>query len=142
MFGRLIVVGVCFWLALASCAEQGPAEEQASATGELGYFSGRPPPSWTLSAEELADIRGRLEGLGAASEPEAFPRFGPVSYRVGDFVGVSGLPDEIHVQDGIVETRTGSTYAYFTDDKQLEAFLKSSATRAGAYALLKLDDAP
>ncbi len=142
MFGRLMVVGVCFGLALVSCAREGPAADQASATGELGYFSGRPPPSWTLSAEELEGIRGRLEGLVAAAKPAEFPRFGPVSYRVGEFVGVSGLPDELHVQDGIVETRTGSTYAYFSDDKQLEAFLRSSATRAGAYGLLGLDDAP
>lgn len=138
----MLVVAAFFGLALASCAEQRPAEQRASATGELGFFSGRPPPTWTISAEELEDIRGRLAGLGAASKPAEFPRFGPVSYRVGDFVGAGGLPDEIHVQDGIVETRIGTTYAYFTDDKQLEAALKASATRAGAYAELKLDDAP
>ena len=137
---RTIAMLLC--LALGSCAEQNTPAENQSATAEIGYFFGRPPPTWTVTGDELDDFRERLSGLTPTAEPAEFPRFGPVSYRLGDVVGATDFPDELFVQDGIVEIRMGATYTYFTDDRQLENALEDSAVRSGAYAELGLEDTP
>ncbi len=109
-------------------------------TGELVFFSGRPAPEWTIPAAEHAGLAEKLQGLSATPAPEGFPRFGPVGYRLVNS-SVAGIPDGVLVQDGIVELKTGDTYTYFADDKQLEAALRQSAERDGVFAELGLDDA-
>lgn len=109
-------------------------------TGELVFFSGRPAPEWTIPAAEHAGLAEKLQGLTATQAPEGFPRFGPVGYRIVN-AGVADLPDGVLVQDGIVELKTGNTYTYFTDDKQLEAALRQSAEIDGVFAELGLESA-
>lgn len=109
-------------------------------TGELVFFSGRPAPEWTIPPTEHTDLAEKLQGLTATQAPEGFPRFGPVGYRIMNS-GVADLPDRVLVQDGIVELKTGDTYTYFTDDKQLEAALRQSAERDGVFSELGLENA-
>lgn len=113
-------------------------------TGELVYFSGRPPPEWIIPESEFADLAQRMEGLTETAKPAEFPRFGPVAYRLVNTTGAEGLPEQALVQDGIVRIKSGSTYTYFTDDKGLEAALEASARSSGAYAELGIveEEAP
>lgn len=78
-------------------------------TGELVYFSGRPPPKWTIPSGEHADPAQRLTGLTAAAEPAEFPRLEAVAYGILNAEGVAGIPDEVLVQEGIIEIRTGAS---------------------------------
>lgn len=140
-------------LAMASCTPSQPdGQDNANAndntddpagkslTGQLVFFSGRPPPEWTIPEGEHAEIALRLEGLTPAEEPASFPRFGPVGYRIVNDSGVAGIPDGVLVQEGVVQVHTAESYSYFLDDKQLEAFLQASSKTGGAYAQLGLDD--
>lgn len=129
-------------LALASCRVDPPHSGgggSGPATGELVFFSGRLPPTWTIPAAEVESVRVRLNGLEGVAQPSAFPLFGTVAYRVINSEGHSDLPDEVLVQNAVVQVRRGSSFSYFSDQKQLEYFLKTSSINAGAYAELGID---
>jgi len=151
MFKRIAITVMLLGLASCPPAPSGNGDgdgngngggDSGTLTGELVYFSGRPAPEWSIPTAEHADLARRLTGLTAASEPADFPRFGAVAYGILNPEGVAGIPDEVLVQEGIIEIRTGDTFTYFTDDKQLETALRNSAVSDGVFAELGLNEAP
>jgi len=92
---------------------------------ELDVFSGRPNPSWELSAEEAGELARRLEDLRPVDRAPAEPGLG---YR-GFVVSMPGR--EIRVYQGVLTiTEDGSTRRY-ADVNRIEGWLAGQARRHG-----------
>jgi len=94
---------------------------------ELDVFSGRPNPTWELSAADTATLIGMINSL-AQSPPVDLPT--PLGYR-GFLVTLdepqSGSAATIRAYQGIVEYQGRETRTYADTDKQVELWLLATA---------------
>lgn len=103
--------------------------EWKSMRAELDLFSGRPNPSWELSAEEIAELVKRLETLPEAKEGTIRDRLGyrgiVLTARADDLVGFTSLV----VSAGVVLARgsDGSERLFVDRGRALERWLLKTA---------------
>jgi hypothetical protein len=92
---------------------------------ELDIFSGRPNPTWTLSAEQAETLMRRLASLPPASPRELSGNLGYRGFMVQCSEGAGSRL--IRVQKGIVELAQGAKTDYAEDkDRELERWLLNS----------------
>jgi hypothetical protein len=100
---------------LAMSASSGEAANVVT----LDVYSGRPNPSWTLSDEQVRELRARIEALASSPAPPAQP--GRLGYR-GLTAELPGL--DVSVFRGDVTVRAGASVRHSADtDRQLERWL-------------------
>jgi hypothetical protein len=100
--------------------------------GVVHLYSGRPDPTWTIRADEVAPIRERIQGLPSVKTPDNFPRLGELAFGVVNRDHkAQTLPDRMLVGRGVVVITTGTTTATFNDEKGLRELLEKSARAAG-----------
>lgn len=124
-----LLLVVALLLMQAACAGDASPTATPAATShiELDIFSGRPNPTWKLSAAESATLIGMINSL-TQSQPVELPT--PLGYR-GFLVNLdepeSGSAIIIRAYQGIVEYQ-GREIKYYADpDKQVELWLLATA---------------
>ena len=110
----------------------GTVGDEQPLTAEVRAYSGRQNPTWTLTVDEVKDLRLRTQGLTATSEPENFPKLGEVSFAIANSGKVPSLPDTIVAGRSKVGLTSKGKTSWFDDDKQLGSMLSQSAKTAGA----------
>jgi len=94
---------------------------------ELDIFSGRPNPTWKLSAVDTVTLMDMIEVLPSTS-PVDLPN--PLGYR-GFLVSLnapeSGSTGTIRAFQGVVEYRTAETKYYADPGRQIEHWLLATA---------------
>ena len=108
-------------------------------TVELDVYSGRPNPTWTLTAQEIDELTQRLQKL--ATLP-AVPSVGNLGYRgflLYNPENAPGIGPQVRVYNGIViitDQGQGRTSAY-KDSHALEQWLIEQARAHGQGETLK-----
>jgi len=97
----------------------------------VSAYSGRPNPTLTLRADEVKDMRTRIQALSSAAAPENFPKLGELSLVVENNGKVPSLPDRIVTGRNLVGLTSKSKTTWFNDEKQLGPTLTNSARAAG-----------
>ena len=114
-----------------------PQEVYSDMQVTLDVFSGRPNPSWILSADEAQELARRLHGLPSAVQ---LPREGDLGYRGFRIVTTpqrSKLPTEIAVGQNLVTVRDDSGTRHYTDANGIELWLLEQARRRGFGSLVE-----
>jgi len=97
----------------------------------LDIFSGRPNPSWTLSADEERELALRLRGLPPGPAPAEASGLGYRGFRLVAPSAGSPLPPEMIVGDGTISVRDASGLRHYLDHGGVEAWLRDQARRHG-----------
>ena len=98
----------------------------------LLVFSGRPDPEWTLPAEMMDALAGRLkQAVGAQEAPApAAPALGYRGFLVRTGGAVAGLPEEFTVYRNVVTVPQGREKAqHWVDTSGIEDLLLREARR-------------
>jgi hypothetical protein len=97
---------------------------------ELRVYVGRPNPRWTLEAEQVGELTGRLARLSEPVAP-AHPRLGYQGFVVhGDGPG-GVLAPWASVAPGVVTVLVGPRAGVYRDLPRIEGWLLDQADRAG-----------
>ena len=124
-----LLLGVALILSQVACTANTGQTTTPAATShiELDIFSGRPNPTWDLSAADTATLTGIIGSLPPSS-PVDLPT--PLGYR-GFLVSVSE-PElrpvvTMRAYQGVVEYQGYETRYYADPDKQVERWLLATA---------------
>jgi hypothetical protein len=104
---------------------------------ELDMFSGRPNPSWQLSADEATQLARRLTGLPAAAEPAEQPVLGYRGLVISTTDAGDRGPDWTRVHGGIVSIGESRNARRYRDANGVEQWLLESARNHGLGALVE-----
>src|SRR5690349_13387270 len=85
----------------ASLLAAGNVPDAKTMQAELDMFSGRPNPSWTLTAQEITELLRRLRGLPETASGEIPERLGYRGIRLSGADAILGV-SEISIGDGVV----------------------------------------
>jgi len=102
----------------------------------LDVFSGRPNPSWFLSADEEQELVRRLQGLPSGHGPSPEGDLGYRGFRLVARAPKSNLPSEVIVTKGTVAIRDNGATRHYQDANGIEAWLLDQARRHGYSALV------
>jgi hypothetical protein len=149
-FNRLIVLLSC--VACGSAESNKPAAStttptQPITTGtsgatqpvtvELDVYSGRPNPTWTLTAHEVAELAQRLQKLATLPTVPSVGNLGYRGFLLHNPGNAPGIGAQVRVFNGIVIiTDQGRTSAY-KDSHALEQWLIEQARAHGQGETLK-----
>jgi hypothetical protein len=103
----------------------------------LEVFSGRPNPSWTLSADEEQELTRRLRGLPPSGESPAAGDLGYRGFRIVNNSNRAQLPSEVVVTKGVVSVRDDRGTRHYTDVNGIESWLVEQARQRGYGALIE-----
>jgi len=98
---------------------------------ELAIFSGRPNPSWQLSAREINELTSRLSGLPPFGLPGTASALGYRGFIVSNPEESGGLPARIQVYNGIVSVERSGQMNFYQDANHLERWLLDCARSHG-----------
>jgi len=104
-------------------------------TVELDVYSGRPNPTWTLSAGEAEQIARLLQDLPRAQSP-ADEGLGYRGFVLVTSERDGSLPQSIRVNSGIVTVRQQGRVEHFVDARGLEKRLLEQARAHGFGSVL------
>ena len=102
----------------------------------LEIFSGRPNPSWTLSAEEGQELARRLQGLPPSGRSPPEGDLGYRGFRILYDSKSAQLPSEVVVTGGIVTVRDDRGTRHYSDANGIESWLIEQARQRGYGALV------
>jgi hypothetical protein len=102
----------------------------------LDVFSGRPNPSWSLSADEQQELVRRLQGLPSVDGPSPEGDLGYRGFRLVSSAPKSALPSELVVTKGMVTIRDNGATRHYLDANGIESWLLDQARRRGYGALV------
>jgi hypothetical protein len=106
-------------------------------TVELDVYSGRPNPTWTLTAQEVAELTQRLQKLATLPTVPTVDNLGYRGFLLRNPGTVPGIGTEVRVYNGIIIiTDQGRTSAY-KDSHALEQWLIAQARAHGQGDTLK-----
>ncbi len=105
----------------------------------LDVYSGRPNPTWTLTPQQIEELREllaaalRQQPRERAAEP---PYLGYAGFVITNRSHEAGLPFRVHVYGGTLsitpqEPREGAESTHYADQHALEAWLLEQAARQG-----------
>jgi hypothetical protein len=123
-------------LLLAACASAMDVALPGNVVVELDAYSGRPNPTWTLTAVEAAEAQRRLRNLPVAPGarmPEAV--LGYRGFRLRDATASPSTGRRIYVTSGLVQVEDSDEPLY-RDVHGLEAWLREIARREGHGSVL------
>ena len=123
---------------LASTAAPGKRRrlESCAVRVELDIFSGRPNPTWTLSAGETAELKRRLADLppsAKAPQPPPLGYRGFVMTRTGGVEGDLDLPQAVRVFAGVLEVEQDRRTEHLRDEERIEEWLQTLARARGCW---------
>ena len=98
---------------------------------ELDIFSGRPNPSWQMSAEEAAEFLHLIRSL---PKTERLSDEGGLGYRgfvISNSGKLAGVPPEIRVYNGVLSINEDGTENYYKDVEGVERLLLRQARNHG-----------
>jgi hypothetical protein len=102
----------------------------------LEVFSGRPNPSWSLSADEEQELTRRLQGLPPSGASSAAGDLGYRGFRIVNNSRRAQLPSEVVVTQGVVTVRDDRGSRHYTDVNGIESWLVEQARQRGYGALV------
>ena len=106
-------------------------------TVELDVYSGRPNPTWTLTAQEVAELTLRLQKLATLPTVPSVGNLGYRGFLLHNPGNAPGIGAEVRVYNGVVIiTDQGRTSAY-KDSHALEQWLIEQARAHGQGETLK-----
>jgi hypothetical protein len=129
-FGTVLALTAMVIGSLTMTAKSDDAVAQAT----LDVFSGRPNPTWTLTAAETKELQGRLARL--ATKLPAAPDVPDLGYR-GVQLTLGAM--ELSVARGGVSIQQGGTVTHLADaGRQLERWLVQTAQGKVSPDILKI----
>jgi hypothetical protein len=102
----------------------------------LEVFSGRPNPSWSLSADEEQELTRRLQGLPPSGASPAAGDLGYRGFRIVNNSRRAQLPSEVVVTKGVVTVRDDRGSRHYADVNGIESWLVEQARQRGYGALV------
>lgn len=102
----------------------------------LDVFSGRPNPSWDLTAEESSELARRLIGLVATNRTLTEGNLGYRGLTILNPDKMAGLPVEIRVFHGVISLWENGHPTYYHDRNNVEDWLIELARKLGHGAIL------
>jgi hypothetical protein len=126
-------------LLLGSCASAMDIALAGNVVVEVDAYSGRPNPTWTLTADEAVEAQRRLRDLpiaAGARMPEAV--LGYRGFRLREGAASPGTGRRIYVTSGLVQIEDQGEPLY-RDVHGLESWLRELARRAGHDSVLPDD---
>jgi hypothetical protein len=103
----------------------------------LEVFSGRPNPSWTLSAEQEQELIRRLQSLPPSDRSPAGGGLGYRGFRIVNNSRRAQVPSEVVVAEGLVTVRDDRGTRHHTDVNGIESWLVEQARQRGYGVLLE-----
>jgi len=127
----IVLSATLLWV--MSCSR--PIKGELQMRVELQVYSGRPNPSWELSAPEVAELAKRMTALPRSRQPFVQGGLGYGGFVIQNQGKAAGLPPEIHVFNGIgIPERSGITA--YQDAHDLEGWLLEQTRQHGHGAIL------
>jgi hypothetical protein len=105
-------------------------------TVELDVYSGRPNPTWTLTAEEITTLAARLNGLPLSDSPPPESGLGYRGFLITNPERAGGLPPRIRVAGGVVMVERDGPLQIYQDAHGIERWLLRQASQRGYGALV------
>jgi hypothetical protein len=102
---------------------------------ELQVYSGRPNPTWDLSAQDVAELSRRMADLPHSRQPFVEGGLGYGGFVLQNPENAAGLPTEIKVFNGIGIPEAGGIVVY-QDVHDIEGWLLEQARQRGYGAVL------
>jgi hypothetical protein len=102
----------------------------------LDVFSGRPNPSWELSAQEASELARRITGLTPINQS---PGEGGLGYRgliISNPGKVAGFPPQMSIFNGIISISRNRHTTHYHDTNNVERWLIEQARKHGYADLL------
>jgi hypothetical protein len=103
----------------------------------LDVFSGRPNPSWRLSAEEERELAELLSDLPPTEERVVGSRLGYRGFYITNLEERPGLPHEIFAANRVVVIRDEGGTNYSSDSAGIEQWLIRQAQQRGYGPLIE-----
>jgi hypothetical protein len=104
---------------------------------ELDIFSGRPNPSWELSAEEATELAKRLIPLSKAEEHSEEGGLGYRGFLISNPEAVAGIPSQIRVYQGAITISNNGIEQAYKDLNGIERWLIQQARKHGYENLVR-----
>ncbi len=98
---------------------------------ELDIFSGRPNPSWELSAEDVSELAGRITNLTPASRSSVMGGLGYRGFVISNPGKIEGLPIQIRVYNGTITITENELTSYYEDMNNIESWFLEQAQKRG-----------
>lgn len=108
-----------------------PTRTKHSIMVELDIFSGRPNPSWELSAEGVSELGVRMTNLTPASKSPVVGGLGYRGFVISNPDKIEGLPIQIRVYNGTITTTEKELANYYEDKNNIESWLLEQAQNRG-----------
>ena len=123
----------CLAFALVACADDSTSLQLSSTQVELDVFSGRPNPSWVLTATEADGLESRLAQLPRSSAPVPAGRLGYRGFIVHDGDA------RIAIGGGLIVVSRGEAREVYEDRHDAEDYLFKQAVQRGYGGLIATD---
>jgi hypothetical protein len=102
---------------------------------ELDVFSGRPNPTWILSAKQTEELLEALQNLPLSDKPSPEGGLGYRGFIIYNTDQAGGLPPHIRIYSGIVTMTDGRVQSY-RDVHNIEHRLLLQASQQGYKAIV------
>ncbi len=102
---------------------------------ELDVFSGRPNPTWNLSAKQTEELLKAFQDLPLADKPSQEGGLGYRGFIIFNPDRAGGLPPHIRIYSGIVTMTDGQVQSY-RDVHNIEHQLLLQASEQGYKAIV------
>lgn len=96
----------------------------------LDVFSGKPNPNWTLSSEQVNQLKNMLSDLSESTSVEA-PPLGYRGFIIQNSSQDPDLPDEIRAYNQILSIDRGGDMSFKQDTNNIEGWLVNQANTLG-----------
>ena len=103
---------------------------------ELDIFSGRPNPSWELSADEVAELTRRVATLSPCDEAPVEVGLGFRGFVISTASEDAESPAQMRVHRGVVIIQEKGATNLYRDVGKIEQWLHEQAEKRGYGALL------
>lgn len=121
-------------LALSSAASPENNNDKIAMIVEFDIFSGKPNPTWHLSAEQVKELLDALHGLPPADEPVPESGLGYRGFFLSNPSSAEGVTPHIRIYAGIV-TMTDDGVRSYRDVHGIERQLLRQASQHGYEAI-------
>lgn len=100
---------------------------------ELEVSSGRPNPTWSLSPDQVEELRRRLRRLPACPSPPEPPGLGYRGFVLKSHEEADDLPRRLRVYSGVLSIGEGAGRRHLRDQSGIEDWLTAQARSRGVW---------
>ncbi len=127
----IVIIVVAGILLLYTMIAREPTKTKHSIMVELDIFSGRPNPSWELSAEDASELAVRMTNLTLAGKPPVMGGLGYRGFVISNPDKIEGLPIQIQIYKRTITTTEKELTNYYEDINSIESWLLEHARKSG-----------